>query len=236
MRFRVNEDLLPRARQVLSGRGKLYWIIGGACAGKSTVCRAISAMSGVRIYDVDAHIFEDYPNRCTAERHPALKAWFSAPHPFAWMLGLSEQEFQEFNWASTAEYLDLIADEVAAIPPGEGMLIDGGISSAAVLARVVPSKQVVCLATSEATSVRTWEESADRAFMKEMVYQLPDPENAWQKFLRFDTLITRSLLDECRANGIRVIGRDENTAADEYARVIAEALGTMRDQTDQGWS
>ncbi len=220
MRFRVSENVLPKARQVLAGRGRLYWIVGGACAGKSTVCRAISKMSGLPIYDVDAHIFKDYPSRCTAERHPALKAWFSAPHPFAWMLGLSEEEFQEFNWATTAEYLDLIADDIAGIPPGEGMLIDGGISSAAVLAEVAPAAQVACLATTEATSVRTWEESADRAFMKEMVYQLPDPENAWKKFLRFDALITRALLDECRASGIRVFRRDQDTEVTEFAQRI----------------
>ncbi len=223
MNFSLNADLLEKARRILFGR-ELYWVIGGSCAGKSTVCRAISKEYGLAIYDVDKHVFEDYPNRCTLESHPALKTWFSAPDPFVWLLGLSEGQFQDFNRASTAEYLDLISDDLAGDAPDKRTLVDGGISRAVVLAHVAPVNRIVCLNTTEAMSVRTWEESADRHLMKDLVFRLPDPEKAWKKFLRFDALMTRTMLEECAASGIRVFARGEGTEVKEFAHRIWEFL------------
>jgi hypothetical protein len=36
-RYAVNPDLLAKARRILADRRRLYWIVGGASAGKSTV-------------------------------------------------------------------------------------------------------------------------------------------------------------------------------------------------------
>ena len=128
MRFYIHQDRLTKAHDVLAGRKGLYWIVGGACSGKSTVCKALAAACGVPIYDMDAHIFEDYPQRCTVERHPSLKTWFTAADPFAWMLGLAEDEFVAFNRASNAEYLDLIADDLRERAQDDMLLVDGGFT------------------------------------------------------------------------------------------------------------
>jgi hypothetical protein len=223
--FYVNHDLLIKAHDVLAGRNRLYWVIGGACSGKSTVCQAISVAHGIPIYDLDAHIFDDYPHRCTDERHPSLRAWFTAADPFAWMLGLADDEFAAFNRASNAEYLDLIADDLWERNPDETMLFDGGFTNPALLAQVVDAGQIVCLETTEAASIRAWEESPDRQFMKEMVLRLPDPEASWRKFLHFDRLITRTILKECRESGIRTIMRDDSGSANALAAQIAGWFG-----------
>ena len=225
MSFYTNHDLLTKAHNVLVGQKGLYWIVGGACSGKSTVSQALSVAYGVPIYDMDAHIFDDFPQRCTGTRHPALKSWFTAPDPFAWMLGLAEDEFADFNRASNAEYLDLIADDLQERGQNETLLIDGGFTHPALLAQVVDVRQIVCLATTEAASVRAWEESTDRQFMKEMVLRLPDPQESWRKFLRFDRLITRTILKECRDSGILTIKRDEFASADALAAQIANWFG-----------
>lgn len=225
MDFDLNHGLLGQVRRVLARQNKLYWIIGGACSGKSTVCRALSAAHGVPIYDMDAHIFDDYPQRCTAERHPALKAWYTAPDPFAWMLNLAEDEFVAFNRASNAEYLDLIADELSGRDPGAMLLVDGGFTHPALLAQGVDTRRIVCLETTEAASTKAWEESPDRQFMKEMVFQLPDPQAAWCKFLQFDRLITRTILTECRECGILTLDRDESVSVDALAARIAARFG-----------
>lgn len=225
MDFHVNDDLLTKARDVLTGRNRLYWIIGGACSGKSTVCQALSVAYGLPVYDMDVHIFDDYPNRCTNERHPSLTAWFTAPDPFAWMLGLPDDEFENFNRASNAEYLDLIADDLREVDEKHAVLVDGGFTNPALLAQVVDVNQVVCLETTEAASVRAWEESPDRQFMKELVLRFPNPQECWQKFLRFDRLITRTILKECRENGIRTITRDESDSANELTVQVASWFG-----------
>jgi hypothetical protein len=86
----------------------------------------------------------------------------------------------------------------------------------------------VCLETTEAASIRAWEESPDRHFMKEMVLQLPDPQESWRRFLRFDRLITHTILKECRESGIRTIMRDESGSANALAAQIASWFGIRK--------
>ncbi len=45
--------------------------------------------------------------------------------------------------------------------------------------------------------------------------------------LEFDAGITRTLLQECRENGIPVIERAESAAAEEVAERVAIALGML---------
>lgn len=222
--FSLNLDLLARARSVLAGRKDVFWITGGACAGKTTVCRSLAAAYGLAIYDVDDRTFNAYPDRCTSTHHPALKTWFSAPDPFAWMLGLSPEHFLAFNQAANAEILDLFSDDLAQIPVGEGLLIDGGITNPSLLAQVAPLQQIVCLKTTPALSRLAWEESPSRRFMKDMVFQQPNPEAAWEKFLLLDRLMTETILRECRESGIRIFQRDRRTPAEAFMRRITRYI------------
>lgn len=227
MHFQVNQELLSRAGSILARRSRVYWIVGGACSGKSTICRAIAAQCGIPIYDMDSHLFGDYPSRCTQARHPALKTWFAAPDPFAWLLGLPPDEFEVFNRATTAEYLDLLADDLRGAEPDDALLIDGGITNPALLAQVMPVSRIVCMETPEAMSARIWEESAERRSMKEMALQLPNPEAAWSKFLLFDRLMTRTILRECRESGIAVVTRDGSTPLSASVERVAGLLGVV---------
>ena len=87
--FQVNPDLIAKAARAVADRRNIYWILGGACAGKSTICRALAERAGIAVYDMDAHIYDSYSPRYTAERHPATTAWLSAENPLAWALELA---------------------------------------------------------------------------------------------------------------------------------------------------
>ena len=225
MPFCVDQQLLVKARRILANRSKVYWIIGGSGAGKSTVCRAIASAYSIPVYDMDAHVFDDYPHRCSKQRHPAISAWFDAPDSFAWMLGLSESDFLDFNRASNAEFLDLLADDLIGAAPDQALLVDGWITNPSLLAQVVPVSQIVCLETAASISVKAWEDDPNRRLMKEMVWQLPCPEVAWRKFLDADSLMTRVILEECKASGIRTIRRDERTPEAAVTKQIVTVLG-----------
>jgi len=225
MHFPVNEELLRNAHGILSGRRGIYWIIGGACAGKSTICQAISRKHNIPIYDMDAHIYDRYQHRYTQERHPANRAWLTAENGLAWALSLSWDDFDAFNRAANAEYLDLLAEDLKETGTDSNLLIDGGISNPAILAQAMPTDQTVCLEIPECMSARIWEESEDRRFMKEMVHQLPNPREMWSKFLHFDVQITRTISRECRENAIRTFLRDEDTPVDALAEQITIFFG-----------
>lgn len=222
MPFPVNFKLIVQAREILSFRERLFWIIGGAGSGKSTVCRVLSERYALPVYDMDAHIYGTYHNRFSSERHPANTAWSTSGNGLAWLLSMSWEEFNSFNQAALPEYLDLLAGDLAETPTDAPLLIDGGISNPAMLAKVLPLQQIICLATKPGVNV--WE-GVDRQAMKEAIYQLPNPEEAWRKFLEFDARITRTLEEECRENRIKICRPSSSASVDDLAEEVARLLG-----------
>lgn len=227
MRFDINQDLLSQARITLSAREGLYWIIGGAGSGKTSICQALSTRFGLPVYDMDAQIYGAYHGRFVAERHPANWAWASAENGLAWLLELSWEEFDCFNQAALPEYLDLLVSDLEAIGPGTGVLIDGGVCNPAVLAQAMPSRQIACLAAATGSSTKVWDASEDRKAMKAAVYELPDAESAWLRFLEFDQRINTTILKECLENEIQVCLRNESESIEEVAGRVASLLGIV---------
>jgi hypothetical protein len=225
MQFIVNEAFLAKARTVLADRRRVYWIVGGSCSGKSTLCRNLSAAYDIPVYDMDAQIFGGYQGRYVPERHPASLAWFGAGDPLAWALALSLDDWYHLNRATHAEYLDLLADDLLAGDPSGALLIDGGITNPALLAQVMPVSQIAGLALPPLLSARIWEEDEARREMKEMIQRLPDPQQTWDAFLAKDEFIHRTIVEECQACGIQLFWRDENTAPDALAQAVWQFLG-----------
>lgn len=225
MKFKVDQQLLVKARSVLWKRDEIYWIIGGSCSGKSTTCRAISKATGIPVYDMDAYVFDRYFTRYSDGRHPASKAWFSAPNPLAWSLSLSWQEFDDMYAASNAEYLDLFAEDLNGEEFRGPQIIDGGITHPSVLVQVVKPERVICIDMDEETRARCWETSEDRASMKEWIGALPQPEEMWAKFLSFDKLITKTIVEESSVAGLEIFFRDREETVDGLANRIAEYFG-----------
>lgn len=225
--FTIDHDLLAQARAALQARSRLYWVVGGAGAGKTTVSQVLSATYGIDIYDMDAHIYGDYHGRFSPERHPVNDAWSTAANSLAWLLDMTWSEFNDFNQAALPEYLDLLVEDLAGTPPDACVLIDGGICNPALVARVIPTRQIVCLAAPEGASAAVWE-AEDRRPMKDMVRQLPQGEAAWQKFLEFDACITATILAECRENDIVVCARRGSEPVDAFAGRVAQRLGIRR--------
>ena len=225
--FEVDQGLIAKARPAFANRHNVYWILGGAGAGKSTLCRALSARTGVAVYDMDAHIYDAYISRYTAQRHPATTAWLSAENPLAWALELSQDAFAAFNRAATAEYLDLLADDLAAWPAAQAMLIDGGITHPSLAAQVLAPRQMVCLTTSDEERVHLWTTAEERAEMRRWIRALPEPERMWRQFLAHDATISTVMVRESTAHGIAVIARHPHDSVDALADRVATYLGLI---------
>ena len=225
MPFILNKDLLTQSRATLHRRERLYWVVGGAGSGKTTICQVLSAKFELPVYDMDAHIYGAYHGRFTQERHPVNSAWSSARDGLSWLLAMSWDEFDSFNQAALPEYLDLLVEDLEATKPNASVLIVGGICNPALIAQVISALQIVCLARPERSSAEIWNETDERKGMKEAVYQLARPEEAWRKFLEFDDLITRTILKESLENNISVCERSETESINKFAVRVANALG-----------
>jgi len=225
MKFAINYNLLTQARSVLAKRKNLYWLVGGAGAGKTTVCQTLSKKFDLQIYDMDAHIYGTYHTRFTAARHPVNTLWSSAENGLAWLLDMSWDQFNQFNQAALPEYIDLLAEDIAGINPATPVLIDGGICNPALVTQVIPGSQMVGLALAEQPGANLWEVNEERNTMRASIDQLPEPEQKWQKFLEFDRRITQTILEECTASGIVVCSRTPHASVAEFTAKVGQVLG-----------
>ena len=223
--FEIDQELLARARQMLAGRTSLYWLVGGAGAGKTTVCQALATRYDIPVYDMDAHIYGSYHGRFDPARHPVNTAWSTAPDGLAWLLSMTWAEFDAFNQAALPEYLDLLGEDLAALPPDARILIDGGICNPGLLAQVLPTRQIICLAAPAQSSATIWDEPGERQGMKEAIDQLPQPDVMWRTFLDFDRRITATMLHECQEQGIAICRRDTSTPVAALVERVASLWG-----------
>lgn len=127
-----NHDLLHSAQTRLNTYD-LYWLIGGAGSGKSTLCQAL-AQRGFSVVDMDAKIYGSFHGRFDPHRHPANTAWSAAENSLGFLLSLSWPEFDAFHRTAAVEYLDLLTadlDLLIADLSENGvtgpMVVDGGI-------------------------------------------------------------------------------------------------------------
>jgi hypothetical protein len=224
VKFQVDQQRLYRLRPLFHQHRRLYWLIGGAGSGKSTLCRTLSEKTGMPIYDMDAHIYGEYQERFTRRQHPVNYAWISAENGLTWQLSMSWDEFDSFNRAALPEYLDLFAQDLVPRNLENGLIVDGGIFNPAVLTQVFPAQRIVCLARPERTSVEIWEGDEERLAMKGFIQQLPDGEAAWRRFLDFDERVTQTILGESRENGIAILPRSEMERVDLLAERVASVL------------
>lgn len=223
--FTINFNLLKQANNSLNLRERVYWIVGGAGSGKTTICQTLATTYGLSIYDMDAHIYGEYHGRFSPERHPVNSQWATAANGLAWLLEMSWEQFDAFNQAAVPEYLDLLAEDLTKMEPDATILIDGGVVNLGLVTQALPASHLVCLARPDRSSAEIWSESEERLAMKEIVYQLPNPEKAWQKFLKFDTQINKTILQECLKNNIPICTRTETDSVAALAQRVAHVLG-----------
>lgn len=219
--FPLATTLLDEARPIFEKATQLAWIIGGAGSGKTTLSRFLAARLGWPVYDMDEAVFGRFA--FDPLRHPATTAWFTAPDPLAFLLGLPWPEFDALYRATNAEMIDLLAAELRDRPDAP-LLVDGGISHPSVLVRVVPTARVVCLEAPPGHGTRQWESADSRAGMKAAILALPDGQAMWSRFLEYDQCMTATMGRESRAAGICVLSWEETQSVDELSRQVTQVL------------
>lgn len=219
--FNLNDQLLCEARAMLASRPDLYWVVGGAGSGKSTICRALAASSGAELVDMDAHIYGTFFDHYDGKHYPAAATYFTRDNPLDWALSLSWETFNALNRATTAEYIHLLARDLQRHNPAGPLVIDGGITHPGLAARVIPAAQIACLTVPDDLRVRLWLTAVDRAEMRRWIRALPDPDAKWRTFLQFDQGIADVVVAESTAHAIAVFERDASTAVADLTATLA---------------
>ena len=223
--FEVNELLTQQASDRIASRRGVYWVIGGSCSGKTSVCAEIAASADIPIYDMDESRYGRYRDRYSPSRHPASSAWFRRADALHWALSLSWEDFNILNKATNAEFLDLFSQDILEMKSDRPLIVDGGITHPSLLAAVVDPQKIVCLEIDDAESRRIWETDKSRSAMRAAVESLPDGRGAWRKFLMFNERISETINREAREQGIFVVRRAAGISLEDLSRAVSQRLG-----------
>lgn len=217
--YSVNRKLIEKASQVLKNRTNIFWILGGSCSGKTTLCEYLQSNRNFQIYDMDKYIFESYAGLYSKELHPVSFEWLTNPDGLDWVLSLSWEEFNSLNQATNAEFLDLFAADSSVRDSSAPLIVDGGLSHPALLKEVLPPENIVYLTRDEVTRKGLWEQEDKRLQMKEMILALPAGSDKWKKFLLFDELITAEMDLQVSTNDIKTIDIDDCKTIEKTADI-----------------
>lgn len=217
----ASSSSITTTRAAFGSNQPIFWVIGGACSGKSTVCQTVASQHDVTLIDMDARVYGRFIGRYDPLRHPASTAWLAAPNPLDYLLSMTWEDFNAHNRAAQLECLDLLGAELVERGAGGPLLVDGGITHPALLAQIVAAETIICLDAPDAVRVREWESAEDRAEMRDWIDALPNSQTKWQTFMRFDHRMTATIRRECREAGIKQIRRTEHTTVTELAQQVA---------------
>jgi len=222
--FEVDRALVLEAAQRLESARGLRWVIGGACSGKSSVCRTVSRWTGVPVYDMDEQVYGRFLSRYSSSRHPASTAWLKRSDGLAWVLSLPWEAFDALNRATNAEFLDLMSRDLSERFGDRSVLVDGGITHPSVLAAAVDRSRIACLTAAPSESRRIWEEDEARAEMRRAVERLPGDADRWATFLAFDARMSATIDREAREQGVAVVERTDGVSVEELSRTVMRRL------------
>lgn len=223
--FRVDMALLEESGSALASDGRIHWLVGGSGSGKSTVCRELASSRSVTVLDMDSRIYGSYHALFNASRHPVSHRWSEADDGLAWMLDMTWDEFDAFNRASLAEYLDLLGHEIQQLDDPRPIVVDGGICNPGLLATVLEPSRIVGMRRTSLDAAALWAQPGTRSQMREAVLGLDATGEKWGRFLDFDDRITSTVAGECAQAGIRVCEWSESDSVAEVADRVAEMIG-----------
>jgi len=203
---------------------KTFWIVGGACTGKSTLSGALSESLGFSLIDMDARIYGTWLSVYSADTFPENYQWIQQPNALEWALQQSDEEYLSYCNRVSLEYFQLLKIELSRLYNQAGSIVDGGFSSLMPWVSHLDQANVVCLDVDRDVAVSEWNTDPDRVVFKQEIQALPSGEKKWIRFLELDALITSQLVVQANASGVPVI----------HARRVG-TLETLVDQLKGLW-
>ena len=203
----------------------VYFIIGTAYAGKSTMVKELAKRHNGIACEENYH--DNYPKELDKEEFPCLtytrdlKDW----HDF---IRRSPQEYKDWidGVKKECEVIELrMLPEICS--QGKMVFVDTNIS-AETLRRIAPESHTLVMLADPMISVRRFFERPDpeKQYLYRLILEEPDPAFAMQNYRKGLELInSQEIYDAYLNSGFNTILRDENRTIDETVVLAEKAFG-----------
>lgn len=204
---------------------KTFWIVGGACTGKSTLASAICESMGYKLIDMDARIYGTWLSVYRADRYPENYRWIQQSNALEWALQQSDEEYLRHCERVSQEYFRLLVIELDHVKNPQRHIVDGGFSSLTAWVGDIEHRNIICLDVDRDLAVSEWNVHPKRVEFKHEILALPRGEKKWIRFLELDALISSQLVKQANIYGVPVI----------HARQV-ESVETLVGQVVELWA
>lgn len=202
----------------------VYWIGGGSGAGKSTVARALADHHGLRYCGTDESM-NDHARRATAAEAPYLHEFMAMSMDERWMLRSPEAMFETFHWFR-GEGFHLIVEDLLAMPPDQGIVVEGFRLLPALVAPLLadPARAVWLLPTPDFRAYAV-DKRAKATNRPGFIQQTSDPDRASRNLDARERYFVERLRTETRELGLQAITVDSAVDESESIRRVSERFG-----------
>lgn len=184
-------EAVEAVRRILSPEdlGRLFWLSGSTCAGKTTVSSAVAERLTWGVYHCDE--WEDnHRVRADSGRHPNWFSYSRLTGDPLWLQPLDQHLAHQAR--AFDEQIELIAEDLsAALKSKSGPLIYDGFVSPHILVSLLPRPtRAFYLIAADQFQVQHYEQ---RPWIKDVLAKTSDPAKAWQNWMARDAASARSL-------------------------------------------
>lgn len=211
-------------REIQERLRHVYWIGGGSGAGKSTVAAALADRYGLRLCGTDESM-PDHARRTTAAEAPYLHEFAGMSMDERWLDRSPEVMFETFHWFR-GEGFELIVEDLLAMPPEQGVVVEGFRLLPRLVAPLLAEKsRAVWLLPSPEFRAFAVAKRANETGQPGFLHRTSDPERAGRNLAERERMFAERLREETRELGLQAITVDAAVPESESVRRVAALFG-----------
>jgi 2-phosphoglycerate kinase len=198
----------------------VLWVGGSPCAGKSTIARILAQEHSIQAYSCD-DAYEGHLKRARLDEQPIMSRAAGKSWDEVWMYPV--EFLVERELAFYREEFEMVLEDLLAMPDSPPILAEGGaLLPECVSTLLSTASQAIWVVPTEEFQRR---EYSRRDWVKDILSQCRDPEQAWENWMGRDAEFARTVARDAEESGLRVLRVDGSAPLRSNASTIAAYFG-----------
>lgn len=195
------------ANNVISNALKnVYWVLGGACGGKTTAARSLSEKYGMIHYNADDRMW-NHKQQAIHSEQPAMCRHFSNWKDY---FGRPIDEYSKWLKDINSEAMSMNIVELIQISKDSKVVFEGHISIDSII-NITNHNQVVFLYADEEVVRKAYFDRQDKEDIYQLIKTLSNPQEIIDKIYNMTIQGNNESLNKALETGIKIINRDINS-------------------------
>ena len=228
--------MTPDRHHALESLYHVYWIGGGAAAGKSTIARRLAQEYGFTLYRGDARWIEHW-RTTTRERDPVahrIGVTLERREPFDWFYDRSGQDIaDDYVAMGRAEFGDSV-DELLRMPNDKPIIVDAFLGLPRLVLTVARPERAVFLISTDDFMRKKWIDRTTPGspdflpILRQQLDSCANPGSALDTFIQSNIVQNRIFAEDCSARQATLIVTGGQIRLEDAYAAVTSSFGLDR--------